>query len=74
MLAVPETVGSNYMGRSDIGSPSGLSVVRLFALCLCRGMAHSRARNTVIQQYDDDIQSMTRSQYKTKRARPQKVW
>ena len=58
MLAVPETVGSNYMGRSDIGSPSGLSVVRLFALCLCRGMAHSRARNTVIQQYDDDIRTV----------------
>ena len=63
MLAVPETVSSNYMGRA--GSPSSLPRVRLFASCLYRGKAHSRARNTEeIHQYDDHIQSKTRSRTK----------
>ena len=46
-------------GGPDNGSSSSLCVVRLFVLRQYRGMAHSRARTTVIHQYDDDIQSVS---------------
>ena len=72
---VPSAMGlqqnSHFLGqRSMMPLPGHVStsqdakLARLFASCLWRGMAHSRARNTVIHQYDYDIQSVAGSRTK----------